>query len=162
MSKDKGYILLHRSIQNSEIWIDGGEFNQRDAWIDLLLLTQHSEYRGIQRGQCATSQYWLAKRWGWSRKRVTHYLHHLESLGMVTINSTREGTTITIVNYDKFQGKGTTKGTTKGTNEGTTKGTTKGTQTKNVCTSNVFTMNGDTIPGSAQEVLFDPQGRKYE
>lgn len=161
MSKDKGYILLHRSIlDNRDIWDTGEPFTKRDAWIDLLLLTQHSEYRGIERGQCATSMGWLMRRWKWSKKRVHHFLHHLEDLGMVTIKGTTKGTTLTIVNYDKFQNMGNTKGTTKGTTKGNTKGNAKGTQTKNVYTSNVPTMNVDTTEEPAP--LWDPQGRIYE
>lgn len=44
---------------------------------------------------------------------------------MVTAKVTTQGTTLTIENYGKFQGKGTTKGTTKGTAKDTTKGTRK-------------------------------------
>lgn len=156
----KGFIKLYRSILACDLWRTDEPFDKRSAWIDLLLLTQHSDYKGVKRGECAASQHWLAKRWNWSRKKVNHFLHHLEVLGMVTTKCTTKGTTLIIVNYEKFQGGVATKDTTKGTGEGTTKGTTSGTQTINVYTSNGYTMNDSTSVDPAS--LWDPQGRVYE
>ncbi len=45
---------------------------------------------------------------------------------MVLTQGTKQGTTITLVNYDLYQGEGITQGTT----EGITQGTTEGQQTK--------------------------------
>lgn len=143
--KDKGYILIHRTIlDNKDIWDTGEPFSKRDAWIDLLLLTQHSQYHGLERGQCGTSLTWLMNRWKWSKKKVHRFLHHLEALGMVTVKGTAKGTTLTIVNYDKFQNVGNTKGNTKGNTQRHTQGNAQGTQTKNVYTSNGYTKNEDT------------------
>lgn len=161
MSKDNGFILLHRSIlDNRTIWDTGEPFSKRDAWIDLLLLAQHSEYKGLERGQCGMSKLWFAHRWKWSRNKVSNYLDTLMKQGMVTIASTTHGTTITIVNYDKFQNLRATDGTTKGTTKRATKKATDRTHTKNVYTSNADTINADTKEEPAP--LWDPQGRIYE
>ena len=172
MAKDRGYILLHRSIQQSEIWESDEPFTKRDAWIDLLLLAQHAEYKGIKRGDALVSTYWLAKRWKWSRNRVNRYLELLTELGMVTTSGAthgaKRGTTVTIVNYDKYQNLRSTNGATNDTTDGATKRTTKrttnGANTKNVYTKNVSTNNGDTNTGSAENPpLIDTQyGRIYE
>lgn len=115
----EGWIKLHRSIQEHWLWKDDA-FDKRSAWIDLLLMANHEEqkryYNGrlvtYQRGQIFRSTYSLANRWKWSRKKVSHFLKILEFDKMVTTKVTTEGTTITIVNYDKYQIQGTTKGTT--------------------------------------------------
>lgn len=164
MSKDRGYILLHRSIQNSEIWESDEPFTKRDAWIDLLLFAQHTEYKGVQRGCCRVSQVWLANRWKWSRNRVGRYLKQLTEQGMVTTHGAPNGTVVTIVNYDKFQNPRTANGATNGATKRTPNGATSGAHTKNVYTKNVSTNNENTNTGSAENPpLIDTQyGRIYE
>lgn len=157
--KDKGFILLHRSLlDNREIWDTGETFTKGQAWVDLLLLTQHSEYKGVQRGQLKTSKCWLAKRWGWSRNRVVRYLDTLTEQGMVIANGTPYGTTITIVNYEKFQNVRSTDGTSDGTPKRTTKRTTNGAQTNNVYTNNDSTKNVDT----RSELEKDPEYQRIK
>ena len=73
----------------------------------------------------------LGERWGWSRKKTKHFLEQLEEDQMVIVKAHPKGTTITIVNYDFFQDRGTTEGTAKGTAQGIAKGTPEGTYLKN-------------------------------
>lgn len=161
MSKDKGYILLHRSLmENRDVWLNGEAFTKGQAWVDLLLLTQHSDYRGFSRGQCWVSQAWLAKRWGWSKKKVSRFLTHLVSLGMVTTEGTTKGTTLTIVNYGKYQNQRPTDDATDGPAKRPAKRPAKGTHIKNVYTKNDSTKNDVTTEEPAP--LWDPQGRIYE
>lgn len=136
---DKGWIKLNRQIMDHWIWQDH-EFTF--AWIDLLLMVNHEnkkilvdgKLKTIKRGQTLTSIGKLADRWGWSRNRVYRYLEALKRDSMVYTDGTPNGTTITIVNYSKFQGYGNSKQnaseTTDGTADGTTHGTTDGTQTR--------------------------------
>ena len=80
----------------------------------------------------------------------------LENEKMVTTKRTPKGTTVTIVNYEKYQVDGTTESATKGTTDGATDsttdgatdgtagGTTEGTQKKNIkndkeCKRNIYT-----------------------
>ena len=133
---DFGYISIHRQLTNHWLWNDK-PFSKGQAWIDLILLANHKDHKRpkgdkivtYKRGDVNQSVLFLADRWGWNRKTVMRFLRVLESDGMVVVRGTRKGTTITIVNYDIFQNKGTTKGTTHGTTRGTTDGTTHGTQT---------------------------------
>ena len=91
---------------------------------------------------------------------MNRFLVQLTEQGCVTTYGTTSGTTVTLVNYDKFQGERTTDDTTNGTTDGTTKRTTKRTHNKNGNTSNGYTMNDSTSVDPAS--LWDPQGRVYE
>lgn len=136
----KGYILLHRQIWDNRIWKRSEPFDGRSAWIDLLLMANHADnesIRGmsvikIKRGQIHTSIVNLAKRWHWSRGKVNRYLLLLSEQQMVQVDSTTNGTTLTIVKYEVFQDWRTTNDTTSSTTNDTTNGTTSGSLTKNV------------------------------
>lgn len=122
---DKGWIKLNRQIQDHWIW-KNHEFAY--AWIDLLLMVNRTEKKilvdnkliTIKRGQTLTSIKKLADRWGWSRKKVYSFLGALEKDRMMVKKSTSRYTTLTIVNYGKFQDHGNSKGNTQGTSVGTT------------------------------------------
>lgn len=160
----KGYIMIYRKLLDNDIWRSEEPFDKRSAWIDLLLLTQHTDYHGTARGSYKTSQTWLANRWKWSRNKVSRFLGQLMEQGCVAINSSTNGatrgTTITIVNYGKFQGERATDEATNGATKRATKRATNGAQTNNGNTSNGITSNGVTSEGPLQ--LYDPQGRVYE
>lgn len=141
--KDNGYVLIHRQLMtDTDLWLNGEPFTTGQAWVDLILLAQHSEYRGTKRGSFRTSQYWLAKRWGWTRGRVRRFLGLLSGLGNITTSSTRNDTTITLVNYEKYQNGRPTNSTTNGT----TGRPTERTKTKNVITKNDETKDQDRPP----------------
>ena len=138
--KQKGYIKLDRSILDHWLW-SRKPFGMGQAWIDLILLANHKDvkrYRDgkvktFQRGTITTSYDTLAERWGWDRKKVMRFISVLISDGMVSKNGTTHGTTVSLVNYDKFQGGGTTDGTTDGLPMGLPmdyRWTADGTQTK--------------------------------
>lgn len=119
----EGWISLNRQIQEHWLW-KGEPFSHGQAWIDLLLLANYEDkkmpYKGevivCKRGDVNLSFLTLAKRWKWHRTTVRRFLDTLASDGMVTVNATTKRTTITIVNYDKFQLQGTTDATTDVTN----------------------------------------------
>lgn len=108
---NRGYILLHRQIQEHWIWASDEKFDDRSAWIDLLLTVNHEEKKIpynksfiiVHRGQHLTSQVKLAARWHWTRDRVKRYLNRLKKDGMIEVDCTGNNTLITIVNYDNFQ-----------------------------------------------------------
>lgn len=130
--KDKNWIKLNRSIFLNELWEDKEPFDKRSAWIDLLLLANHKDHKIIhdgriimaKRGDVNRSMQWLAKRWRWDVKKVLRFLNLLESDEMVIRNSTTHGSTITIVNYDKFQSRGLTDDMTDGVSSAVTSGVT--------------------------------------
>lgn len=121
----QGYIKLHRQLVNCPIW-DREPFTWGQAWIDLLLRANHkdktiifdSKPLEVKKGQVVTSILKLSTSWKWDRKKTVRFLRFLESEKMATTNSTRRGTTITIVNWELYQCNGTTNGTTDGTTSG--------------------------------------------
>lgn len=123
-----GWICLGRQIMDSWLWEDK-PFAYGQAWTDMLLRANHADndiliegkIRTIPRGSFHTSILKLTDRYGWNRKKTTKFLDLLEKQKMVTTERTTHGTTITIVNYDKFQNLDTTTRTTKGCNRRTTK-----------------------------------------
>ena len=130
----KGWILLHRQIFDNWIWSDG-KFDKAHAWLDLLLLantkTEKKMYRNnlkvFRRGEVNLSIDFLAKRWGWNWRTVDRFLENLQKDDMILVKKCRGGyTTITIVNYGKFQPRGkksTDQNTDQNTNESTNENT---------------------------------------
>lgn len=115
-----GWVIIDRQLFDHYLWEDK-PFSKGQAWIDLIGLANYEDgktpYRGqvvtCKRGEVNRSMSFLAKRWGWSRKKVKAFIELLESDKMVTTKVTTHRTTITLVNYEKFQHSGTTKVTTK-------------------------------------------------
>ena len=107
----KGWIKLHRSLQDCVIWAGNEPYDRRSAWVDLLLLANHEDkeilfdYKPltIMRGQYLTSVRQLGERWSWSKNRVLKYLKLLESLKMIQRESDTKRTLLTIVNYSVYQ-----------------------------------------------------------
>lgn len=156
----KGWILLHRQIQDCWLWNER-PFSKGQAWVDLLLLANHKEKKLylngeltiLQRGQFHTSLRKLALRWGWNVKTVKRFLDVLEHDQMLSQNCTNRGNTLTIVNYDNFQDIWNTDGYTKGNTKGYTVGNTDGIQTNNVKNENNENKKSSAfIPPSLEDV----------
>ena len=118
MGKNKGYVSIYRDLQEHYLWRDR-PFAKGQAWIDLIMLANYTEVKDLKDGMlCAyekgtvyRSISELATRWGWDRRKVKRFLMALKSDGMLSVNSTTQGTTLTIVNYGFYQHNGTTNGT---------------------------------------------------
>ncbi len=110
-----GYILIHRKIFENSLYF-AEVFSKMQAWIDLLLIANHSsrkiDIRGnlisVNRGQIARSEENLGKRWKWSRGKVRRYLKVLVAERMIVQQKTPAITLISIVNYDAYQSNKTT------------------------------------------------------
>lgn len=107
----KGWISLHRELQDCSIWTDEEPFDRRSAWVDLIMLANHKDkeiiFNGapmiIKRGQYLTSIRKLSERWHWSVNRTVRYTDLLEKLNMIRKDSNNRRTLLTIVKYDVFQ-----------------------------------------------------------
>ena len=105
-----GWICLDRQILNNWLWEDK-PFAFGQAWTDMLLSANHASNRfplgneiiTLQKGEFVTSELKLMARWGWSKTKVRRFLQLLENDGMIIKKTDRKKTTITIVNYSKFQ-----------------------------------------------------------
>lgn len=107
-----GFFKIDRQIFDHWLWEDK-PFSKGQAWVDLVGLANYEDgktpYKGkiisCKRGTVYRSISFLAERWGWSRDKTRNFLNLLESDGMVIVKATKHQTTITLVNYGKFQDK---------------------------------------------------------
>lgn len=142
MGKDKGWIKLDRSI--TENWIyEADAFDYFHAFVDLLLMASFEEHKikvkgkviESKPGQVITTIPALAKRWGWSENRVRRFLRTLCGSATVTTDGTPDGTSVTFVNWAKYQGRGRADGRDDGRDDGSPdgrgNGRTDGTHQKN-------------------------------
>jgi len=118
---NNGWIKLHRKIFDNPLYFSE-PFTRMQAWIDLLLLANHSgQYfyiRGnridVKRGEVAHSMESLAQRWKWSRGKVLRYISQLENSQMIVQQKSHVITKLSITNYNTYQSDGTTDSTTDG------------------------------------------------
>lgn len=108
----EGWIKLHRSLLESDVWVCE-PFSRGQAWVDLLLLANHKDSffykRGnkidVKRGQLGRSSVELSDRWSWSRSKVNKFLKDLEKEQQIKVVKTSVTQIVTIINYDEFQQK---------------------------------------------------------
>ena len=111
----RGWISIHRQIQDCWIWNDE-PYSKGQSWVDLLLSANHEDKKihignrlvTIHSGQFHTSILKLARRWKWSEKKVKRFLELLKSDNMIEYEGCAHGTTLTIVNYEFYQNGGRT------------------------------------------------------
>ena len=110
---NQGWIKLHRSLLDWE-WYD--DVNVMRLFLHCTLKANHADknYRGtvVKRGMFLTGRDLLASETGLSVRQVRTALSKLESTNELTIKTSRQGTVVEVVNYDKFQDT-----TSKSTNE---------------------------------------------
>lgn len=114
----EGWIKLHRRLSENPLW-KCEAFTRGQAWIDLILLTNHEDNyfykRGVKidvkRGQCGWSELALSERWKWSRNKVNKFLKDLEKEHQIKQQKSNVTQIVTILNYNKYQQKGQQKDT---------------------------------------------------
>ena len=105
-----GWIRVQRSLVEHWLWQDE-PYSFGQAWVDLLLTASwkdhksyfHGELEHKKAGTVYTSKRYLADRWKWNRRKLDKFLSALEGDKMVEIESTKNCTTINIVNYTMYQ-----------------------------------------------------------
>lgn len=126
IDKHNGYVSIYRKlIYDPSLWLSE-KFTRGQAWVDLLLLANHSPgtlfIRGnevvIDRGQVGWSEESLATRWGWSRMKVRRFKRWLKGNDRIDYRTAKSETerdnrinntnshilsVITICNYDAYQ-----------------------------------------------------------
>lgn len=121
----QGWIKLHRQLAENPLWLSE-PFTRAQAWVDLLILANHKDnffyVRGnkidVKRGQIGMAEEAFAVRWRWSRGKVRRYLNDLEKSQQIVQQKSKVKSLIIIVNYEKYQGCGTTDSTTDSTTDG--------------------------------------------
>ena len=104
----EGWIKLHRSIRKNWIWEDPLKLKW---WLDILLQANHQERKIligneivlIERGSFHTSTVKLSERWSVDRKTVKKFLELLQKDNMITLKTSKKGTTLKISNYKDYQ-----------------------------------------------------------
>ena len=112
MSKSKGWVSIHRSIQDHWLW-NHEPFSRGQAWVDLVIGANHTDgklmIKGqlilLSRGQQARSMITLTDKWRWSRGKVKRFLNMLENEQMIVQQTNHLTSIITICNYNEFQDK---------------------------------------------------------
>lgn len=105
-----GWISIHRKITENPLWLSE-PFTRAQAWIDLLILSNHKDgfiyVRGnkidVKRGQVGWSVQKLSKRWRWSVGKTNRFLNELETEGQIDRQKNRVSSVISIVKYDEYQ-----------------------------------------------------------
>lgn len=116
MSDNKGWICLHRSLLDHDLW-KRRPFSKGQAWVDILLQVNHedrkillgNEHIMVEKGSFITSEVKLMERWGWSKSKVRAYLKTLQNDHMIVKKTDRKKTTIFVENWGKFQSQQTTE-----------------------------------------------------
>lgn len=106
-----GWISLHRKIRDNGLYPKNREFTKFEAWIDLLLIVNHTENDCLigneiykcKRGQSVRSIETYQKLWNWTRQQVRSFLKLLQNNSMIELKTTTKTTILTICNYDKYQ-----------------------------------------------------------
>ena len=111
MKQPKGWISLHRTIEDHWLYPKNREFTKYEAWIDILLETNHSEQKVLikdnlitcKRGESVRSMKEWANRWNWSKSKVKRFFDLLQSDSMIEYKSVQITTHLTVCNYDSYQ-----------------------------------------------------------
>lgn len=120
-----GWVKMHRKLQSNPIWLSE-PFTRGQAWVDLILLANHSKgflrARGVrvdvERGQVGMSHVKLSERWTWSRGKVKRFLNELEMDQQIVQQNNNITCLISIVNYNEYQGGDTANDTPSDTTDG--------------------------------------------
>ena len=103
-----GWIITHRKMMDCWIWENPLYLK---AWMHLLYTVNHSDKKilfdreliTVKRGQLITSQRKLAEAWGCSVMTVRAILDLMCKDEMITVETDRKKTLLTVVNYDVYQ-----------------------------------------------------------
>lgn len=162
---EKGWIKLHRSLQDCWVWLADEPFDKRSAWVDLLLSANHKEVKmmfngnliTIERGQILTSIRKLSEKWKWSYDKTRRFLQLIEKDGMVLKESDNFRTLITVVKYDVFQDVPITNQsrTSDGISEHSSERTSEQTSDKQECKELKNVKNNIIMSISAINALFE-------
>lgn len=111
--KRYGYMKIWRGIWENDLFTSGKRFDDRSAWLWLLFQANYKVHnfttkRGtsitVKRGQLFTSVRSLAAIFKWNERTVMRFLYNIKTMGMIDYCTTRDGTLITLVNYNKYNG----------------------------------------------------------
>lgn len=107
----KGWVSVHRKVTGHWLY-DKKPYDPLHAWLDILLTVNHADrkilFDGqlilVKAGQMITSLSKLTERWGWeNRSKTKRFLELLLSDGMVVLERNKNGTLLTVANWELYQ-----------------------------------------------------------
>ena len=112
MENNAGFITLSRKFFRTDMWKARRTYNESEAWLDCIAtarfeLSEQTTHVGghavtIRRGELALSQRTIAKKWGWTDRKVRTFIQRLHREGMIE-TEIRDGITVVkLINYDKY------------------------------------------------------------
>ncbi|NQW35433.1 MAG: hypothetical protein HQ471_00360 [Flavobacteriales bacterium] len=119
MANNKGWISLHRQFEEHWLWNEKRVFSKAEAWIDILMTTNHSPQKvviknalyTVKRGESLLSLKSWGLRWKWEKSKVRRFLDTLEKDEMITTKNETQTTRLIVCNYDNYQTLGNAKET---------------------------------------------------
>ena len=119
MANNKGWISLHRQFEEHWLWNEKRVFSKAEAWIDILMTTNHSQQKvviknalyTVKRGESLLSLKSWGLRWKWEKSKVRRFLKTLEKDEMITTKNETQTTRLIVCNYDNYQTLGNAKET---------------------------------------------------
>ena len=112
MSREKGWVKVHRCILDKPIWLNSTP-EQKTVLLTVMLMANHNkkewEWAGkkfnVEPGQMVTSASSICEKAGKgvSRQNVRSSLKRFEKLQFLTMKSTKMGMLITVLNWDSYQ-----------------------------------------------------------
>ncbi len=105
------WILLHKKLQEHRYWKERRKFSKAEAWIDILLSANYEDRDMVisgksfvcKRGEVMYSMETWAKRWGWTKSQVRHFIASArEAHELRTVNNTVT-THLVVCKYESYQ-----------------------------------------------------------
>jgi hypothetical protein len=129
----KGWIKLHKKIQENPLWTQKRELSKFEAWIWILMnahggkeplkILAEGEILYLKRGELCFSIRFMQTAWNWkSTKKVFNFISFLEKNNSIRKKKETGRTHITICNYESYNPLGNTEETLR-KQEGNTKET---------------------------------------
>ena len=106
----RGWVKLHRKIQDHWIYQEKRQFSRYESWLDLIMMANHKDNKAlidgelitIEKGSFITSKRELGRRWDWSNSKVDKFLDLLKQDGMIAYKSDTKKTVISIGKYEAY------------------------------------------------------------
>ena len=107
---ERGVFAVDRGVFDHPVFA-AEPYTELQAWIWIVGFAAWREKKvrvgrttvNLKRGQLAFATRFLATKWTWSHSRVVRFLKRLKTETMVTLETTRDATLITVCKYDEYQ-----------------------------------------------------------
>ena len=107
----KGWISLHRSVEDNPVLTKGKAYSRYEAWLWLLLRVNHkpakvligNEMVQVGVGETISSLKKLQAQFNWGSTKVRNFCKLLQNEGMLVVKTTQSYTHFHVCNFEKYQ-----------------------------------------------------------